>query len=415
MRGNKSNVEWPATQNVSSDEVAALFAGTGAQDASPAPASNELALARLQDHFQADVVSTNPLAFYEAWNNWVHAEAKLIGLSITKFSEVWEDGRQAELWRARYDSYLAYLLAEFPAGDSWTATRRRAHYTRLEMLAAGQIGVLDFVTDAAFSELALVPPEDRGRVLEQARADGGVTEASVRKASGREIRASGRNQEKNLALTHNPQTPQSQPAPGQCRINGVVQPDTPYIAAQRAAGMYLPGSVPDVTEEEPKPETDRGAEEQAEREPGDPGTDARRAAAARQSDEVWAMTLPLASQLNGMQRDIFIRDAIDWRNMCETAHKVSGLDGHLNAFVAFREQARKVQRESRYKWPGGSVSPRSFAYYTSLYLGNEEPSHWILCPPIDKGGCGGTGTRDITGQCTICDGKGYRVPISKKR
>lgn len=125
----------------------------------------------------------------------------------------------------------------------------------------------------------------------------------------------------------------------------------------------------------------------------------RRAIQDDVSDEAWACGLPLASQLDGKVREMFLADAMAYR-LAEAARKAYG--AVIGGLV-------KGNRRSG-PWLG----------YQERALACNPPEDWEKCPPVDQrkcrkgqepgcGGAGETGFGNETARCERCWGSGYTV------
>lgn len=112
------------------------------------------------------------------------------------------------------------------------------------------------------------------------------------------------------------------------------------------------------------------------------------------SDEEWLRTLPLGilGALPDFAYRIFRRDALLYR--------------HLEpALSAFKKEFRPLHKEHM----RGSRIEGAYAYLTALHFRRQHPKDWHRCPSMEYGGCDGTGTVGVTGQCHKCYGRGYLV------
>jgi hypothetical protein len=164
-------------------------------------------------------------------------------------------------------------------------------------------------------------------------------------------------------------------------VNGVAKADA-AVERARAAGRIKPDAV--VTVEDPGEDATRiedVAEEHAE----------RAAKADDLTDDEWLATLPLAGKLTGVSLDVFRRDALLWRRM-------------QPPFRSYSHHARVEMKAAR---KGTSRSTEGqYAANLSWHLRFQDPSRWLVCPPTDKGGCGGAG-RIALGPCPMCKERGY--------
>lgn len=115
------------------------------------------------------------------------------------------------------------------------------------------------------------------------------------------------------------------------------------------------------------------------------------------ADDEWIAALPLAGKLAGHALDKFRRDALDYRDFESTVPK------HMPLRKAIAEFLSRVKRRQKGRTPHQGFT----AYRADLLLSVEHPRSWFPCPPTDKGGCDGTGTVGMVGQCPMCYGRGY--------
>jgi|GEM_PF-3045504 len=162
---------------------------------------------------------------------------------------------------------------------------------------------------------------------------------------------------------------------GRSLVNGVEADDPPDVAALRAAGKIAPGVVVEVVEPGPPAETAATPEP----EPSD----------ADATDEQWLATLPARGHLDGAQRKTFDADALVYRRL-EPARKTFAHHASRAVNAAGRRQGE-------------------YGYRVTRFLATDHPRHWLVCPRVEDGGCGGTGNVPLIGRCPKCRGKGYWI------
>ena len=164
---------------------------------------------------------------------------------------------------------------------------------------------------------------------------------------------------------------------GKSTVNGVVRDDPPDIARARAAGKIAPDVIPEVTEVE-------ATEFEPIVEP--PTIDLT-------TDEEWLDSLPVRAKISPTIRKWFDEDAILYRRLSEARKSFRSLSA---------KYMRKANKDGKY------------AYKVSRFLRIEDPRDWIVCPPLDKGGCDGKGVVGTLGRCPECFGQGYYLPGKKR-
>lgn len=169
------------------------------------------------------------------------------------------------------------------------------------------------------------------------------------------------------------------PIGGQSLVNGVLTVDPPDVAKARAEGRIAPGVVPDVDEPAESTSVD-DVREEIEEQKGKAETDL--------SDADWLATLPLHSKLIGTQLKTFEGDALSFREL---------------------EPARNTYRHHAGRILKGRHRKGAFVAKVWSFLAINGPEKWVLCPAPENGGCGGTGASPITGECSKCYGRGYRI------
>lgn len=167
---------------------------------------------------------------------------------------------------------------------------------------------------------------------------------------------------------------------GKCRLNGVMVDDPPDIAKQRASGQIPKNAVVDIElPEDPTTlaEVTEEREEQA-------------AIADDMGDEDWLLTLPARASLQGSRLASFDGNAILYRRLEQHVKTLA-----YHATRAFSKQPK--EREGPYYWRVNS------------FLKFDHPRKWLVCPSTQDGGCGGTGTVLIYGECPKCHARGYWI------
>ncbi|WP_165250169.1 hypothetical protein [Paludisphaera soli] len=169
-------------------------------------------------------------------------------------------------------------------------------------------------------------------------------------------------------------------APPRTVVNGEAREDA-AVERLRAKGVIPADAL--VTVEDPGEDaTDLEAikEEHAE----------RAAKADELPDDEWLARLPLTSKLTGLSLDRFKRDALYYRRFEAMRRKL--VDFHGRA-------VKEVFKGTAFR---GFV-----AFSVARLLKVEHPDRWHPCPAVDKGGCDGSGTVPMLGDCPMCRGRGY--------
>lgn len=179
--------------------------------------------------------------------------------------------------------------------------------------------------------------------------------------------------------------PKPKPKPsGKTIVNGVEGED-PEVERMRAAGIIPEGATAEV--EGPPAEESLTvadlAEAQAE----------RKAIEAEVPDDEWIAALPLSGLLQGPQLSSYQSDAIFWRHWNATHHGDAA-------------ESRRLANKHRPK--AGAIEGEYTRAVRALVI-KPEPKHWLICPPHDQGGCGGTGHTAVSA-CPKCRGRGYFIP-----
>lgn len=167
-------------------------------------------------------------------------------------------------------------------------------------------------------------------------------------------------------------------SPGRSIVDGVEQDDPPDIAEDRAAGRIPEGVVPVVsaastpTEWESDPEPEEADDDEL--------------------SKINAM--PLASVLEGAPLMSFRREAAFYLRFNEARRAATAAFAGIKAAIAK-------------DYGGANATPYEDRVVSSLRVNG--PENWEICPPEDKGGCGGTGKDGIGVRCMKCRGVGYLI------
>lgn len=105
------------------------------------------------------------------------------------------------------------------------------------------------------------------------------------------------------------------------------------------------------------------------------------------SDAEWVAKLPARAKLHPTRLKTFDADALLYRKL-ETVRKT---------FQYHASRALKSARQGEY------------GFRLSRFLKTDHPKHWLVCASVEHGGCGGTGTLRLVGQCPKCHGRGYWI------
>lgn len=266
-------------------------------------------------------------------------------------------------WEALgYASFRECVLAEFQGSESFLYRQLAAGEIEAEVEPTLPIGT---IPERILRPLAKVPEGERKEVWEEAKAaapDGQPTGPIVAKAV-------------EAVVPPAPKKPLS-PVQGRSIVDGVETDDPPDIAEARAKGLIGANVVPTVTETPPRDEDMDDTED----EPADV-----LASEELMSDEEWISTLPLHAQLDEALRPRFDADALAYRALAEQRRSV----------------AHRVARVIR-----GKADKGLYAYRTKRWLKTDHPKSWLLCPPTEEGGCGGSG-QTLLGRCERCQARGY--------
>lgn len=165
---------------------------------------------------------------------------------------------------------------------------------------------------------------------------------------------------------------------GQCRVDGVLQPDTPEIAKMRKKGQIAEGVIPDITSANPDAETVEDVKEDREE---------RAAIKDDASDEDWVAKLPLFSVLKGKPLSTFVDDALFYRHS-------------QKARESFKKKITELLNKARHTG--------TYGHRIRAVLRVANPGEWVRCPEPKYDGCSGVGTTPI-GDCHKCFGRGYLV------
>lgn len=278
---------------------------------------------------------------------------------------------EREGWRAQgYSSFRECATGEFGGHQATLYRQLEAAQVARELEADpvfAHVRKIEDVSGRQLRALSRAPEGSRAEVLDVAvkAANGKPTEAVVKAAVDAKLAR-----------------PKATPAElVKTVVNGVTKADR-AIEKARAAGKIPAGVTVNV--EDPG-ENETTVEEVAEEHAED--------AAVRDegvSDEEWVQALPLASKLSGVSLDVFKRDSLLFRY----------LEAPLRSFASYARKGLKAHRKGR-------SSEGFYAFKVSQFLRLQHPRDWKQCPPLDRGGCGGSGQVAMVGQCPKCKGRGY--------
>jgi hypothetical protein len=192
--------------------------------------------------------------------------------------------------------------------------------------------------------------------------------------------------EKKAGINGKPKPPEI--PPGQCRVNGVLQPDTEDVAQMRREGHLKPGIIPDVLDDGTVDPDSIATEDEAAEE-----RQSIQEADAPQTAEEWVESIPLYHELDGTPKKKFFDDALAWHRM-QLLRK------------DFAKGIRDVLGQSALVRQRREVGPVIYAIQRFLKMNG--PEYCVKCPPLTQGGCGGAGVT-LRGKCTNCHGAGYRL------
>lgn len=169
---------------------------------------------------------------------------------------------------------------------------------------------------------------------------------------------------------------------GKSRVNGELVDDPPEVAKLRKDGLD-----PNVVVEVNDPgETTKVEDVAAEIE------EAKAVKEEGQTDDEWIESLPAYAALEPHAKTKFRDDALFWRDYAKPCR-----DKLAQAVTPFFNKYRQRKKKAG-----------AYMYAVRRFLSVEGPERWMKCPPLDKGGCGGSGTTDI-GACPSCYGRGYLI------
>lgn len=261
-----------------------------------------------------------------------------------------------------YKSWRECVVAEFDQSKSHLYRQLDAARIEQEISPMGEIGK---IPERQLRPLAAVEPGRRDEVWQEAKGTapkGKVTAKHVKETVDRKL---GKPKPE-----PKPEIPRSQ---FKTEINGQVATDPPDIAKLRAAGKIGANVVVEITEPEPdeEPEAVPAAE-----------------LPAGMTEDEWVAALPLSSALAETPLKIFQDDARRY----------------------FRMKLAREAVRNRNKVAGKGLR-KDGAYLRRIggFLTTKDPRHWIRCPTIDNGGCGGTGQVEMVGECPHCYGRGYTI------
>lgn len=263
------------------------------------------------------------------------------------------DLHNREGWRALgFSSWRECVVAEFAQSQAYLYRQLDAAKIELEISPIGE--KLGRLPEGPLRELKVIPPGQRKEVFEQAKAQSNGKNPTAAKV--REI--------VDIRLA---------------RVNGKAAADPPDVAEARANGKIPATAVVEVHEPEETTDLADIAEEIAEEAAKtDDGL----------NDEDWLATLPLTKKLKGSQLKTFSQDALAYRVM----DKPRG---------SFRHHAVRAVKATNGKG--------EYTYRLGRFLRIDHPKHWLVCPALEHGGCGGTGAVPGLGECPKCRQRGYRI------
>jgi hypothetical protein len=166
-------------------------------------------------------------------------------------------------------------------------------------------------------------------------------------------------------------------------VNGQPAADPPDVAKARKAGL-IPADAKVEIDEPDEINVDAVKEQTIE----------ALGKEADLSDEEWLAKLPLHGRLQGVPLRCFELSALTYRYV----------DAERQAFHAKLKRTMKALRKNA---PG--VIEGEWESRVSYALRLKHPSDWLQCPPVDGGGCGGTGQVQLIGQCANCKGRGFLI------
>ena len=306
-------------------------------------------------------MATEILTHAEA-SRLVQLEEKIEG-SIDTFLKVGSallEIQEKRLYRSQHSTFEAYCE------DRWQMSGRRGRQlaTAAKITECLEIGTRVPISEVQVRPLSQVPEEARSEVWKEAVADAGDKPPTMKQVQAVVDRKLGKPK-------------------GQSLVDGVLQDDPPDVARDRKKGLIPADAVPEIStvnkdsataEEAIESHTEAAAE--------------RSAIKADQSDDAWVRSLPLYSKLSGVQQNTFVDDALRYR--------------FLERVI---DAAKKKSSESMTKFrrlgPFGNRVRRFFCM--------DPPEKWLLCPPTEEGGCGGSGTIPTIGNCPKCRTYGFWV------
>jgi ParB-like chromosome segregation protein Spo0J len=166
-------------------------------------------------------------------------------------------------------------------------------------------------------------------------------------------------------------------------VNGQAVDDPPDVAKARKAGLIPADAKVEI--DEPDEINVEAVKEQ---------TIEALGKEADLSDAEWLAKLPLHGRLQGVPLRCFELSALTYRYV----------DAERQAFHAKLKRTMKALRKNA---PG--VIEGEWESRVSYALRLKHPSDWLQCPPVDGGGCGGTGQVQLIGQCANCKGRGFLI------
>jgi hypothetical protein len=282
--------------------------------------------------------------------------------------------REQKLYKATHDTFDAYCR------ERWGWARSRIYQLIDASKVVQEIGEMSTTVDKPTSErqvrpLVELPKEERPKAWQEAveRSNGKptakVVEQVVRERKPRPEPALA--DERPKMLSHG------------TLVNGQPAADPPDVAKARKAGL-IPADAKVEIDEPDEINVDAVKEQTIE----------AMGKEADLSDAEWLAKLPLHGRLHGVPLRCFELSALTYRYV----------DAERQAFHAKLKRTMKALRKNA---PG--VIEGEWESRVSYALRLKHPSDWLQCPPVDGGGCGGTGQVQLIGQCANCKGRGFLI------
>jgi hypothetical protein len=315
------------------------------------------------------IVESVPLSADESADFARHEAAIEKGLGT--FIEVGNallDISERRLYRVAYKEFESYCR------ERWNFTRARAYQlieaARINENLSTRVDKPDSDVSMPTSEkqvrpLAGLPPEKQREAWSQASSaskNGKPTPQDVKRAADK---VSGRADRK--AEPSKPKSaPKTTPKPDPKAVDAVLEEEDEERGSIHGESNGVgPKAAPEPT----------------------PASDDR-------SDGEFLESLPVREKLSPACRKAFDRDALKYRAVTTSAE-----------YGPFRRRAKSVLDE---KAPGGGPNG-PYHGKLSAFLRIPHPRDWPVCPPSDKGGCGGKGIVGTTGNCGKCFGRGFLI------